>query len=156
MPKRPNGEHDSFALTPRELEVLELLRLGLGAKQIATRLGIGSDTARRHSSRVKQKTHVFSTSALAAGSLVQDPGWLEQLDLHHFGVTGIERRVLQHLSDGGTSKQIARALGISHRTVDKHRENLLRKFGMQSTRQLTAWLVSQYAMCGISHSSDQT
>jgi DNA-binding NarL/FixJ family response regulator len=156
MPKRPNGERDPSALTSRELEVLDLLRLGLGAKQIATRLGIGFDTARRHSSRVKQKSRVLSTSALAAGGLSHGDGWLRQLDLDRYGVTEIERRVLQLLSEGGTSKHIARTLGISHRTVDKHRENLLRKFSMQSTRQLMASLASQYAMCGMSHLSDQT
>ena len=156
MPKRLNGEREFGALTPRELEVLELLRLGLGTKQIATRLGIGFDTARRHCSRVKQKTHTRSASGIPAQSLARSPNWLAQLDLARFGITELEQRVLQLLCEGGTSKHIARALNISPRTVDKHREHLLRKFALRSTRQLTAWLAAQYAICGMSHSSDQT
>lgn len=39
---------------------------------------------------------------------------------------------------GRTSKQVARALHISDLTVRKHRENLMRKLGVQRTQQLLA------------------
>jgi DNA-binding CsgD family transcriptional regulator len=39
--------------------------------------------------------------------------------------------VLERLATGMTSKEIARALGISDRTVSKHRENIKRKVGVR-------------------------
>ncbi|OWQ83821.1 hypothetical protein CDN99_25485 [Roseateles aquatilis] len=42
------------------------------------------------------------------------------------------------LALGRTSKQIARALGVSDQTVRKHRENLMRKFNVHSAIQLIA------------------
>jgi len=47
-----------------------------------------------------------------------------------------EREVLRHIVAGLTSKRIAIALGISHRTVDTHRQHLMEKTGMESLPQL--------------------
>lgn len=49
-----------------------------------------------------------------------------------------EREVVAQLAQGRSSKEIARALGLSHRTVDMHRARLLRKLGVRSTAQLLA------------------
>lgn len=45
-------------------------------------------------------------------------------------LTPREREVVRALAGGLTSKHIARQLGISPRTVDKHRENSMRKLGV--------------------------
>jgi hypothetical protein len=50
---------------------------------------------------------------------------------------------------GRTSKQVARALHISDLTVRKHRENLMRKLGVQRTQQLLATAPSEYDKGGI-------
>jgi DNA-binding CsgD family transcriptional regulator len=44
--------------------------------------------------------------------------------------------VLDKLLAGNISKQIARELGISTRTVEVHRQNLLRKLGVRSVKEL--------------------
>jgi FixJ family two-component response regulator len=51
-------------------------------------------------------------------------------------LTDREKEVLDHLLTGATSKEIARALAISPRTVDAHRRNLFRKFGVGSAMEL--------------------
>lgn len=51
-------------------------------------------------------------------------------------VTSREEEVLQHLSQGLTSKQIGTRLHISSLTVDKHKKNLLDKFQAKSSAQL--------------------
>ena len=52
-----------------------------------------------------------------------------------------EREVAQQLATGGTSKQIARKLGISPRTVEAHRARLMKKFEATTNGELVARLV---------------
>lgn len=53
-------------------------------------------------------------------------------------LTDREREVFDHLtaSDAVSNKDVARALGISHRTVEVHRARILRKMGADSLYQL--------------------
>lgn len=51
-----------------------------------------------------------------------------------------EREVVTQLAAGRTSKEIARSLALSPRTVDMHRARLLRKLGVRSTAELLARL----------------
>jgi len=51
-------------------------------------------------------------------------------------LTKREQEVLDKLLAGNISKQIARELGISTRTVEAHRQNLLRKLGVGSVKEL--------------------
>jgi two-component system, LuxR family, response regulator FixJ len=51
-------------------------------------------------------------------------------------LTNREQEVLDKLLAGSISKQIARELGISTRTVESHRQNLLRKLGIGSVKEL--------------------
>lgn len=47
-----------------------------------------------------------------------------------------EREILDHLLEGASSKEIGRLLDISHKTVEVHRANVLRKFEVTSSREL--------------------
>jgi FixJ family two-component response regulator len=51
-------------------------------------------------------------------------------------LTRREQEVLDKLLAGNISKQIARDLGISTRTVEAHRQNLLRKLSVRSVKEL--------------------
>jgi two-component system response regulator FixJ len=51
-------------------------------------------------------------------------------------LTQREREVLDRMVEGETSKTIALELGISERTVEKHRESLMHKMGVRSLAQL--------------------
>ncbi len=52
-----------------------------------------------------------------------------------------EREIAQQLVTGATSKQIARALGISPRTVEAHRGRLMKKFDAATQGELLARLL---------------
>lgn len=52
-----------------------------------------------------------------------------------------EREVVAQLAQGRSSKEMARLLGLSPRTVEMHRARLLRKLGVANTAQLLARLV---------------
>jgi two-component system nitrate/nitrite response regulator NarL len=70
-------------------------------------------------------------SAALRGALEPQPlGALDQL-------TAREREVLIGVAKGGTNREIALALGISHRTVETHRESLMRKLGIRTVAGLT-------------------
>jgi len=54
----------------------------------------------------------------------------------HQDLTPRERMVLAEIVRGHSSKEVARAFGISPRTVEFHRSNLLKKFGAKNTAEL--------------------
>lgn len=56
-------------------------------------------------------------------------------------LTQRELEVMRLMVRGQASKLIARELDISHRTVDVHRSNIMRKMGFASLAELTAFLV---------------
>ena len=58
-------------------------------------------------------------------------------------LTDREREVLNRTLSGSTSKEIAHELGISSRTVEAHRKNLLRKLGISTVKELMYRLTSK-------------
>ncbi len=52
-------------------------------------------------------------------------------------LTAREREVLLGVARGRTNKEIAGELGISHRTVETHRESLMRKLQIRTVAELT-------------------
>ncbi|WP_068081191.1 LuxR C-terminal-related transcriptional regulator [Polycladidibacter stylochi] len=60
-------------------------------------------------------------------------------------LTKREKQVVARIADGLTSKQIARDLGLSYRTIEIYRSRLLKKFGVQNT---SALIMSLGSICG--------
>jgi DNA-binding NarL/FixJ family response regulator len=63
----------------------------------------------------------------------RNPG-LEQL-------TPSERNVLRHTAEGLSCKEIAGMLGISHRTVETHRQNISLKLGLRGDHRLLQFAI---------------
>ena len=78
------------------------------AGKIFQELGAGPDLAR---------IHEFRTGTKAAGT---------------DDLTARERQVLSLVANGGTNREIARELGLSPKTVNRHVENILGKLGVGS------------------------
>ena len=57
-------------------------------------------------------------------------------------LTPREREVAAQVMQGLTSKQIGKALGISHRTVELHRARLMRKYSASTTAELVQKLIA--------------
>jgi len=51
-------------------------------------------------------------------------------------LTGREREILQDVVNNKTCKEIARLRGISHRTVEVHKSNLMLKMGVHRTIEI--------------------
>ena len=58
-------------------------------------------------------------------------------------VSNRELEVLQHIVDGKTSKEIGEILHISDKTVNNHRQNLLRKLNVRSTSEMVKYAIKQ-------------
>ena len=66
-------------------------------------------------------------------------------------LTPREAEVLQLVAEGNANKQVAAELGISIKTVEKHRDHLMRKLAIHDTAGLTRYAIS----AGIIESSVQ-
>jgi two-component system response regulator NreC len=49
--------------------------------------------------------------------------------------------VLGHLAEGATNEEIAEILGISPKTVARHRENLMSKLNLHSRTELVKYAI---------------
>jgi DNA-binding NarL/FixJ family response regulator len=61
----------------------------------------------------------------------------------HSKLSGREREVLQLISEGKATKEVAAALHVSVKTVETHRANLMNKLNMFSVAELTKYAVRQ-------------
>ena len=58
-------------------------------------------------------------------------------------MTGREREVLTLLAEGKTVRAAATALGLSRKTVDNHKSNLMRKLGIHNKAELVMWAIQK-------------
>jgi two-component system response regulator NreC len=58
-------------------------------------------------------------------------------------LTGREREVLRLLAEGQTVRSAATALGLSVKTVDAHKFNLMRKLGIHNKAELVMWAIQK-------------
>lgn len=57
------------------------------------------------------------------------------------GLTEREQEVLVHLAEGASNEVIAETLGISQKTVSRHRENIMRKLQLHSRADLVKYAI---------------
>ena len=74
----------------------------------------------------------LTTDAAARRSSVA----MDDIEQRLSSLTGREREVLDQILSGLTGKEIARELGVSPRTVEAHRKNLLQKLGIATVKLL--------------------
>ena len=78
---RPTGQPPtSDPLTPREVDVLQLVAQGLGNQEIADRLFIGEATVRSHVSNILSKLHLASRTQAALYALREGYASLEDME----------------------------------------------------------------------------
>jgi DNA-binding CsgD family transcriptional regulator len=58
-------------------------------------------------------------------------------------LTQRERELLALVAQGLTSREIGERLGISHRTADKHKANIMKKLGIHNASALTAFAIRE-------------
>lgn len=58
-------------------------------------------------------------------------------------VTPRERQILQLLAEGKANKEVATALGITVKTAETHRSNIMRKLGLRSMSELVRYAIRE-------------
>ncbi len=61
----------------------------------------------------------------------------------HAKLSGREREVLQLISEGKATKEVAHALSVSVKTVETHRANLMNKLNLFSVAELTKYAIRE-------------
>ena len=75
-----------------------------------------------------------------ASSVVVD-GYLGRAQPAHVSLTPREREVLRLVAEGRTTKEIARALGISMKTAESHRTRIMARLGIHETAGLVRYAI---------------
>ena len=114
----------------------DLLReaFALGVKGYVVKDGAEPDVL--HAIRAIRAGQPFISSSLSASLLTAPPSGGPPLPVELQRLTPAEMRVLRLLADFKTSKEIAEALGISHRTVENHRTNIATKLDLEGSQAL--------------------
>ena len=96
-------------------------------------------TELRRAVRAVQEGEAFFSPPVASRLTAAVRGELEreQQSGNLGSLTPREREVLQGIARGLTNKEIAATLGISHRTVETHRESVMRKLRIRTVAGLT-------------------
>jgi two-component system response regulator NreC len=58
------------------------------------------------------------------------------------GLSDREREVMRFIARGLRTREIAERLSVSHKTVEKHRTNLMRKLGLRTAAVVAAYAIS--------------
>lgn len=96
----------------------------------------GADELRKAIAMVSSGTQYFSPGVVGhLGAAVRQPGGEQPAGVHR--LTNREKEVLLHIAKGLTNKETAKELGISTRTVETHRESLMKKVDIRTVAGLT-------------------
>lgn len=106
----------------------------------------GASHADRHTS-AEQLVEMVRNAAFRRTSM---PGFedvspwpIHQIIPRNRVLTGREREVLKLLAEGRTVRSAAHVLGVSAKTVDAHKFNLMRKLGIHNKAELVMWAIQK-------------
>ncbi len=77
----------------------------------------------------------------AAAAIVRDFEHGADPEMDPDRLTDREQEVIKQIAEGLSSDEIAEALTISKKTVDRHRSNILEKLGMRNRVELTRYAI---------------
>ena len=109
--------------------------LSIGAK--------GYLTKNTSKSELIEAIHAVQRGEMFIGSDIKDRYFTSLLNVDSSEskkeLTMKEIEIVKHIAKGMSSKEIAEKLFISHRTVETHRHNILKKLELSNAAQLSSW-----------------
>jgi two-component system, NarL family, response regulator NreC len=103
----------------------------------------GAVFAERHTS-AEELVEMVRGAAYGRSSLQEVAAWpVGEVVPRNRILTGREREVLKLLAEGRTVRSAAGILGVSVKTVDAHKFNLMRKLGIHNKAELVMWAIQK-------------
>jgi DNA-binding NarL/FixJ family response regulator len=96
---------------------------------------------------LQNKTYLSSRLAAIVLDRSVKSSRIDQNTLTEDRLTPRERQVVQLLADGKTAKEVAANLGLSVKTVETHRSNVMRKLQIHSVSELVLYAVRNNIIC---------
>lgn len=105
----------------------------------------GAGYADRHTSAEELVEMVRSAAFRRLAVQMEDvsPWPIREVTPRNRVLTGREREVLKLLAEGRTVRSAADVLGVSAKTVDAHKFNLMRKLGIHNKAELVMWAIQK-------------
>ena len=127
--------HDSDQLIPKVLDA--------GARGYILKADAGRDLITAAKALLSNKTfftpkvaQIVMDGYLGKGPKVSEEGFSQ--------ITGREREIVQLLAEGKSCKEVATILGISTKTAETHRSNLMRKLNCHSVAELVRYAIRNH------------
>ena len=118
-----------------EQYVLPLLRAG--AAGYILKRALGSDLIKAIHAIAQGESFLYPSVVTTVLEQLRNP---EETDIEHANVlTNREEDIMLRVANGDTSRQIANDIGISAKTVEWHRRNLMNKIGVRSVAELVRY-----------------
>ena len=114
--------------------------LDAGARSYLLKTDASRDLITAIEALAAQRTFFTSAAAQALVERVSNPR-TQATPLLRTMLSGREREVVQLLAEGSSSKEVAKALGISVKTAETHRINLMRKLDCHSVAEVVRYAV---------------
>jgi DNA-binding CsgD family transcriptional regulator len=145
-PVYPNKRTIQVGLVIRDVTSYKLLTVGKSTA-VSVQDFLGVLAAAVHGSDDQQlmpEAQIFTLKRFLAAfheaaKLIHSLLW--ETERMRSGLTGRETQVLKHLTEGKTSKEIARILGVSLKTVAAHRSHVMDKLGLHDVPSLVRYAI---------------
>jgi DNA-binding NarL/FixJ family response regulator len=123
-------------LTMHESDNLVRETLMAGARGYLLKTDAGDALVQALQALAEHKPYFTSRAAAVVLRGYLNPETRESSEL-----TPREREILQLIAEGRSTKEVAEVLGISARTADTHRTNLMRKLGLHSAADVVRYAI---------------
>ncbi len=150
----------TFGLAPAEAEILvtressqtKTVFLSMQDRDSAPFVGLRATTGGCTVRQTSAQELVEMVRKSRGGDRTKDPDERSQSDLQppaerlfrpERALTAREREVLKLLAEGKTVRAAATVLGLSSKTVDAHKFNLMRKLGIHNKAELVMWAIQK-------------
>lgn len=136
--RRPELRLLMLSMHAHEQYLYEALRVGASGYVLKSSADLDVIEACRATMRGEPFVYPAAMSALMRDVL---ESWRSGEEPIADPLTAREQQVVKLIAEGHTNEQIAAALIISRRTVERHRENILGKLGMRNRVELTRYAI---------------
>lgn len=129
-------------LTMHESEQVLREALATGARGYVLKSDAGRTLVAAVDALCRHKPFLTPTAAdMVLADYLRHDGTPAQTEVPHLQLTPREREVVQLLAEGKSTKGVARTLGISAKTADTHRTNVMRKLHLHSQSELVRYAI---------------